>query len=133
MNGIRNTAIAYLYLVKIYLLTRYKKKENFWLESGGCLVFCLSIKSRDQVDAIYVYQFTSPNCLHYVKRIEWKWHKGRISALDWVAVLGCHSFTSIQDLFSVHGFWTFVIYALDLYFVLDVYSLYTQVTLLFFL
>ena len=70
MNEIRNTAIAYLYLVKIYLLAIYKKREFLGGEQGGCLVFCLSIKSRDQVDAIYVYLFTSPNCLHYVTRIE---------------------------------------------------------------
>ena len=29
--------------------------------------------------------------------------------LDWVVVLGHHSFTSVHDLFSVHGFWTVVL------------------------
>ena len=35
MNKIRNTAIAYIYLVKIYLLTIYKKREFLAGEWGG--------------------------------------------------------------------------------------------------
>ena len=37
MNEIRNTAIAYLYLVKIYLLTIYKKREFLAGERGGAV------------------------------------------------------------------------------------------------
>ena len=36
--------------------------------------------------------------------------------LDWVAVLGCHSFSSFHVFFfQFMGLWTFVLYALDLY------------------
>ena len=50
--------------------------------------------------------------------------------LDWVAVLG---FPFFFFFFQFMVSWTFVLYALDLYFVLDVYFLYTQVTPLIFI
>ena len=56
MNEIRNTAIAYLYLVKIYLLTIYKKREFLAGERGRCLVFASQLNP-----GIKLMQFTFIN------------------------------------------------------------------------
>ena len=56
MNGIRNTAIAYLYLVKIYLLTRYKKKRIFGWRAGAVWSFASQLNP-----GIKLMQFTFIN------------------------------------------------------------------------